>query len=346
MSPVVLPAVLADLESRAGASDKNREAWLAERRGGITATQVRDIALEQMGLPSWSKKQELIDEKLGRRVDTFTGSAYTDWGNEREPVVADVMRGEGYAAESRVFHHPENTRYLASPDGIWVDFDEHLHVLEIKTASHDLPPGSEELRRKGYELQVQWVMFVIGADRCRFVVEERLGRPGDFEPGPLHRHWIERDDVLIAELIQIADAFLAELDRQREHGAPVIDEDVDTHAVNYLRGLAAEKEGKALKESAYKALIAAGVSQESPLARVTFTPGKPDSEFEDVVVDLGAAAAAHPKETAALERAKARVLKLQAEWDELAKDHTVTLTRISKGTGPRITVTAGKGTKK
>lgn len=341
MGAATMPAVLADLEARAGASDKNREAWLAERRSGVTATEIRDLYLGAITV------QDLVDLKLGRKTDTFAGNRYTDWGNAREPIIAGELAGEGFVAESRVFHHPENSRHLASPDGIRVTWEEEIEISEIKTAAYDLPPGSPALAKKGYVPQMQWLMHVTGGVRGRLAVEERIEMPDrTFEPGTLHRHWIERDDALIARLINIADAFLAELDRQREHGAPEIDEDVDTHAVNYLRGLAAEKEGKALKESSYKALIAAGVSQESPLARVTFTPGKPDTEFEDVVVDLGAAAAAHPKETAALARAKARVEKLQAAWDELAKEHTVTLTHISKGTGPRITVTAGKGTKK
>lgn len=339
MTAYVAP-VLADLEARAGASDQDRELWLAERREGITATQVRDIALEEAGLPSWSKKQELIDEKLGRRVDDFAGSPYTDWGNEREPAIAAVLEGEGFRAESRVFHHPENSRYLASPDGIRVDFDENLDVLELKTAKHDLPPGSEEIIAKGYQLQVQWVMFVLGARRCRFVVEERLGNPlGGFRPGELHRHWIERDDELIALLVKLADAFLAELDRQRVEGGPVIDEHVDTLALNYLRGLTAEKEGKALKESAYRQLVQMGVSQTSDIAKVTFTPGTPAGEFDDVVVDLVAASAAHPKESAALDRAKARVEKLQAEWDALANQHTKTVRSTTKGKPARVTVT-------
>ncbi|KAK2701935.1 hypothetical protein QYM36_019436 [Artemia franciscana] len=225
---------LDEIEQHAGASDKDREAWLAERRAGVTATEVRDLytGAKQM--------QDLIDLKLGRREDTFTGNAYTRWGTEREPVIAEKLAGEG------------------------VTFDGDLEVIEIKTASTDLPPGSPELEKKGYVPQIQWNLWVLGASRGRLVVEERLMGPEGFEAGRVFRHWIERDDAMIRQLVQIADEFLAELDRQRDEGRPVIDEDVDTHALNYLRGLAAEKEGKALKESAYRALIAARVSQESP----------------------------------------------------------------------------------
>ena len=37
--------VLDELEARAGASDQDREQWLAERRRGVTATELRDIML-------------------------------------------------------------------------------------------------------------------------------------------------------------------------------------------------------------------------------------------------------------------------------------------------------------
>lgn len=341
-----IPQVLADLYTRAGASDQDREQWLRERLAGVTATEVRDLANGKI------RTQDLVDLKLGRKTDSFNGNAYTEWGKLREPIIAATLVGLGIEPESRVFHHAENSRHLASPDGVGVNFDDEIVLSEIKTCGTLLPLGSPELAAKGYIDQILWCMHVTGAVRCALVVEERLyvrdAREGEavFEPGQRTVEWVDRDEKRIAELVKIADDFLVELDRQREEGAPVIDEEVDTHALNYLRGLAAEKEGAALKKTAYAALIAAGVSQESPLARVTFTPGTPAEEFDDVVVDLAAAEAAHPKESAALARAKARVVKLQAEWDALANAHTKTVKAVSKGTGARVTVTAGKGTKK
>lgn len=342
----VVLSSLADLEARAGASDQDREAWLSERREGVTATEVRDLALGKL------RAQDLIDLKLARKLDDVRGNAYTQWGKDREVVIAERLRGAGIEPETRVFHHADNSRHLASPDGVGADFDDNIVLSEIKTSGVLLPVGSKALDDKGYLLQVQWCMHVTGAVACLLVVEQRVEVPGAregesvFDVGPTAEDWIYRDEAVIDDLVAVADAFLAELDRQREGGEVAFDEQVDTHAVNYLRGLAAEKEGKALKESAYRALIDAGVSQESPLARVTFTPGKPDVEFDDVVIDLDAAAAAHPKETAALERAKARVVKLQAEWDAIAEAHTTRVKAVTKGSAPRVTVTAGKGTKK
>lgn len=334
-----LTGALAELEGRAGASDRDRAAWLAERATGVTATEVRDLVIGA------KRQDDLIAIKLGRKEDTFSGNQYTDWGKLREPVIAEALRGVGIEPESRVFHGKQNSRHLASPDGVGVNFYGDLIVSEIKTSSKRPYFGTAAYNETGYELQMQWVMHVTGATRCYYVLEERVGTPGSFSPGEMSSTWIERDEVKIAELVKVADDFLAELDRQREEGGPVIDEALDTHAVNYLRGLAEEKAGKALKETAYKALVAAGKSQESPLARVTFTPGKPAEEFTEDVIDLEAAAAALPKETAALERAKARVVKLQAEWDALANEHTKTVTTTTRGTAARVTVTAGKGTR-
>lgn len=332
---------LADLQARAGASDKDRGAWLAERAQGVTATEVRDLVIGA------KRAQDLIDVKLGRKVDTFTGNQYTDWGKLREPVIAEALRGVGIEPESRVFHGALDSRHLASPDGVGVDFDDALIVSEIKTAAYDLAPGSPVLVKKGYVHQMQWAMHVTGAVRCRFVVEERIGtawdaqsRPIAFEAGQLYEHWIERDQSAIDQLVTVADEFLAELDRQREDGAPVIDEELDTHAVNYLRAIDEEKRWKALKEDSYRAIVAAGKSQESPLARVTYTPEKPGEVLEVEEIDYEAAKATH----------FGRVLfeelqSVTARWNEHLQGFVSTKQVQGKGRAASARITAGKATK-
>lgn len=335
---------VAALERYAGASDTDREAWLAERRRGITATEVRELYQRRLGRPSNVSKQQLIDQKLGRvEVDDISRIPLVAWGVEREPVIAGWLAGEGFKPESRVFHHPENERYLASPDGLGVDFDGLLEVAEIKTSGVVIPPGSQAFEDRGYLFQMQWVMFVTGAVRCRYVVEIRLDDgKGGFVPGVEHRFWVERDDALIAELRAVADDFLAELDRQRVDGAPDIDLDVDDLAVQVLEGRVLESSGKATKEQAWSALLerltSAGVpvEQVSDRARVTFSLG---SESTVDVVDEDAAREAFPKEWAALERARNRVRKLEAEWGELASAHLVEHVKVGR---PRLTVTAVK----
>lgn len=344
-APTYVSPALTGLFSRAGASDTDRPAWLAERRVGLTATQVRDLVIGAIS------EQRLIDEKLGRTAEAgdLSHIPVIGWGNEREAVIAEVLRGEGFLPESRVFRHAENPRYLASPDGVQETWDGDLWVSEIKTAAHDLPPGSEEIARKGYELQVQWVMFVTGAKRARFVVEERIAVEADgertrFVPGDLHRHWIERDDLEIGRLVERADRFLAELDRQREEGAPVVDELVDTHAFNYLRGLAAEKAGAALKTQSYAALLEAKKSQESAHHRVTYSPAKPGAVTEVPETDFEKAKRARGGKAlfVALQAAQDVARDAQRAWDAHCERFTTTREVVGKGSAARVTVTAVK----
>lgn len=325
---------LTDLLARAGASETNRPLWIAERMAGITATEVRDLAIGKV------RAQGLIDMKLGRTPEPgdLSHIPVIGWGRERELVIAEQLRGQGIEPESRVFHGEQNSRHLASPDGIGVEFDGALMVSEIKTSGRPLPIGSAALDAKGYLLQVQWVMHVTGAGRCRFVVEQRIDNGRAFVPGPIAEDWVDRDQSVIDDLVVIADAFLAELDRQREDGAPVIDEVLDTHAVNYLRGLAAEKAGKELKEKSYAAIVAAGKSQESPLARITYTAAKPGEVTEVEEIDYDAARAAGGALFEALQTA-------QKAWDDHLRAFITTKPVTGKGRAASARITAGKGTR-
>lgn len=339
---------IAELMTRAGASDSQREQWLAERRQGVTATEVRDLAIGKI------KAQDLIDLKLGRKVDSFSGNAFTEWGKRREVVIAEQLLGQGIAPESRVFCAVANERHLASPDGIGIDFDGDLVVSEIKTCGHALPIGSQALKDKGYLLQVQWVMYVTGATRCLLVVEERLDgvQPGTFEPGPIAQDWVERDEKVIGALVVIADEFLAELDRQRTEGGPGVDEALDTHAVNYIRHLRAEGEAKKAKETEFAAIkkalnarTADEFVQESLLARISWKRGREVTETVDeerLVVDVDAAREASPKVWARVEAAVARVERAEASlaraqeasekaaaaWAKATAAHTTTETVV------------------
>ena len=333
------PPALQDLQERAGASDEDREAWLAERRQGVTATELAKI------MTAGSREQAIRDlVKQKREVDSFTGNAYTEWGKHREPIIAADLAGFGVIPESRVFHSASNPRFLASPDGLSVDFDGQLVLDEIKTSGKAIPKGSAALAEKGYEWQMQWCCHVTGAIGSWLNVELRYGHPaeGEFEAGPRSREWFPRDDGMIAQLIEVAEQVLALMDADE---TPVINEVVDTHAVNYLRAIDEEKKWAALKKQEYASLVELGISQESPLARVTITPAIPAEEIAEEVVDLDVAEAEYPKESAQLKRAIARVEKLQAAWDELANKHTKTVTTVRKGKAARATVTAGKGTK-
>jgi hypothetical protein len=317
---------LADVESRAGASDTNRTAWLLERQQGITATNIRDLYMRKTTIA------KLVDEKLGRTTDSFTGNRYTAWGNKREPIIAaDVCSSfPGLRPETRVFHAADNSRYLASPD-LLGEFEGQLAVGEIKTGKDDIRGGFADYYGKGYHLQQQWCMRVIGARVSVYASEQHdsdwQNVGGEYEePQPRELFadtYVERyDEALVAELVKLADEFLAALDRAAAGGAPDVDEALDTHAVNYLRGLDAEKQGKALKEASFlavkKALAdQATFSQASPLARISWKRGGEETTTEQrvdrEVVDEKAAKKAHPEEWRYLQR----ITKLRDKYAEL-----------------------------
>lgn len=330
---------LTDLLGRAGASDADRDLWLAERAQGITATEIRDLVMGK------KRQDDLIAIKLGRKADSFTGNHFTAWGTEREPIIAEGVRGMGIDPESRVFHGAQNSRHLASPDGIGTEFDGALVVSEIKTSGKDIRRGMPAYDETGYELQMQWAMWVTGADRCLFVFEERISVAGGFAAGQVFPEWVARDEEIIAALIIRADEFLAELDRQREDGAPVIDEELDTHAVNYLRAIDEEKRWGDLKREHYAAIVAAGKSQESPLARVTFTPEKPGAAVEVVEFDEEAAKQSRADVWAALHGARQKLASVEKKWAEVLEQHKTVTHAQGKGRAASARITAGKGTR-
>lgn len=275
-APAYLPAVLADLFARAGASDADRPAWLAERRGGITATEVRDLYIRAKSTAKLCaiKLQQESEKDLGAYIPRIR------YGKEREPVIAEQLRGEGFVPESRVFHHAENSRHLASPDGIRIDFDENLDIAEIKTDEHGIEPGATEaedsdaFRATGYRYQVQWVMYVLGARRARLVIEECIRVSDGFEPGEVRRYWIERDDELIAELVEIADAFLAAMDDMRENG-------IDPIAVALLEdALATGEAAKTAREALEEYCASKGLSSlRIPEGSLSYSTPAPKKTF-------------------------------------------------------------------
>lgn len=324
---------LQSLMLRAGASDSDRDQWLAERRRGISATEIRDLMLGAI------TDKQLADLKLGRRKDSFSGNAYTAWGNEREPVIAEHLRTAfDIAPESRVFHAADDPRKLASPDGLGVEFDGTLLASEIKTAGpkYDLRPGSDDFKAKGYGDQALWVLRVTGAARALFAWECRLGQPGAFECGELRTAWIERDEVRIAQLDARADQFLAVLDARalEPFEEPTVDDVVDTHAVNYLRFIELEKEAAAAKKAEYDAILEAvgereDFRQEGLTARVTLTPMKAGTRLE---VDADGARAARPDLWEAM-------VEAEALWAAHLAQYTVEVVTESR---PRLTITTIK----
>lgn len=193
-SPVRLPH-----EQRIVADSGDRVAWLRARSRGVTATDAAKLATrESIRSALWEK----------RHGTSFGGSAYTDHGRSREPVIAEWVRREhGIDGSTLLFHAETERRHLATPDGLRVTGSGALELCEIKTTSRtwrQIP--------RGYLRQVWWQQYVLGAERTLVVWE----RHEDFTPvGDPECRWVDRDDDQIAILVGLANELLEALETGR-----------------------------------------------------------------------------------------------------------------------------------
>lgn len=171
--------------------DVDRPRWLAARRNGVTATEVRDASTEggfRDLVASWHEPP-------------FEGNEYTEFGTWAEPQLLDHAHREwGILPSGWLIASEQDRRWLATPDGLSLD---HMVIAEAKTTGKDWtrPPIK-------YVRQMQWQMFVTGAERCLLLWHLRAqSGNGDFympwlEPKTL---WIESDEDMIADLTKVAE---------------------------------------------------------------------------------------------------------------------------------------------
>jgi hypothetical protein len=327
-----------DMPVRGALYDKSRpetrEPWMAQRRGGITATDIRDW-------PVPSQRRRIMTEKVSgeeTRDGSFrvAGSQYTldDYahhGSVREDSIAEWIEAKFAIQPSKhVYAHPHNDRWLATPDGLYVEpfsagyapGTEDAVISEIKTHGVSLQPGpldannvlrfvdpQSAFAKERYYRQVQWQMLVMNATRTLFVWEvrskDRDPEAGIWMPeGMPEWCWIERDDAFIARLIEEADEALAQIDAAIVASTlgelPPASDVPSEHALliaEYLRALDAEKVAAAAKVRAYEALKAIYLADDVPddsidagFARLTTST----SEGSKKVVDMDAARAKAP----------------------------------------------------
>jgi hypothetical protein len=334
---------LQDVQSRAGASDLDRTAWLLERSQGITATEVRDLYLRRISVAG------LIAKKLAGPEPELTGN-YVVWGKTREPVIAATIESiyPTLLPESRVFHAADNSRFLGSPDGLGVVHGQVV-VSEIKTSKYEIPLGSQAEAKKGYRAQMTWVMRVTGARRCLYAWEVHddtfLEREnGAWEPEPVGlvpvMEWLEYDEALAKELEAIAVGFLVAFDAATAGDVVQYDDELDTLAVNLLRFREEESSAKKAKEQTWKELQVKlrsehdELSQESPLARITWraagtadVAGDPVSEVDEasLVADHPVMAQEYVEALRACDEALERRDRAAQAWRALAEKYTTTV---------------------
>jgi len=341
---------LEQLQARAVASSEDRSAWLAARARGVTATEVAKLAKD--GEPY--ARSLAREKRSGVEQADLGGNRYIAWGRIREEYIAEwVDRRWSIASNQTLFHAVENRRHLATPDGVGVDFDDQLRIAEIKTSKHDLTPGVTDALgvltvpkrrhpayfwKTGYYDQVQWQLHVTGADRALFAFEQhdddwsRWPEQGPSllatQPGFM---WIVRDEKRIAELVNIADDFLALLDADEPQEE--FDAEIDLLAQQVLEGRVLEGSGKATKDQAWKELQSrlAGRSSfsQAGAARVTWSAGS-ESVVEEI--DDEAAYEADPGLFAQMEDAR-------KAWEAHRAGFVKQVVKVG---APRLTVTVTK----
>jgi len=174
------------------ASSDDRDAWLTARNTGVTASNAARLVSEQ-------SLDSILKSKF---YDGFTGNAATDWGLEREPF---LLEWAGFPQNKYLFASSENSRFMATPDGIRLDDEGNIELCQVKTTGKPMPKIPAH-----YYRQIQWEMFVMDAVRCHFVVEVHE----DFVPISLEPQLeiFERNEEVITSLKILATALLVRLD--------------------------------------------------------------------------------------------------------------------------------------
>ena len=172
----------------------DRQAWLWHRSQGVTATMVAR-AFTLAGFAEVVAQME--------NPEDVTPNAYMEWGNLREPYIAEVVK-ERYGVMPNDWVISKGGKLspdrwmMATPDGLSLD---HKVIGEYKTTGKPLDKISALYMR-----QVQWQLYVTDAESCVFAYELRLDAPGGFAPGfDVECQVVERDEKLIRELVAVAE---------------------------------------------------------------------------------------------------------------------------------------------
>ena len=173
-------------------SSQTKDLWLAARDRGVTATQVAKASTPA------GMKEVLAQIENPTPVEP---NGFMDWGVEREAYISQVVK-DRYGILSNDYllcaDGAGNEWQMATPDGLSLD---HKLIGEYKTSGKPLDKVPANYMR-----QVQWQLYVTGAEKCLFAYELRLEGPEGFVPGfDVECQWIDRDEKMIADLIKVAE---------------------------------------------------------------------------------------------------------------------------------------------
>jgi hypothetical protein len=181
-------------------TSENYEAWLAARRGGVTATEISRAATPA-GL-----RDVLADRANPQPVEV---NAYMQFGSDNEDWIARVLKRDfGLMPNRWLIRSEEFAEHMATPDALSLD---HELIGEIKTG------GKAPLDKSGllvppiaHRRQIAFQLYCTGAKACVYAFMLRAEVDGQFVPA-----WLEpmcvmvpRDEEMIADLVKVADQLL------------------------------------------------------------------------------------------------------------------------------------------
>lgn len=147
-------------------TNEERERWLAERRTGLSGTDVAKVA----GLSKWGTPLDVWYEKRGLAAPKAETPAMM-WGRLQEQLIADYYAREHGVElyEPGLIRHPEHEYFIGTPDRLFKDG--RPEVLEIKTASRrsekDWGEAGSSNIPDDYYIQIQWYMALLGFTTAR-----------------------------------------------------------------------------------------------------------------------------------------------------------------------------------
>ncbi|WP_426716495.1 YqaJ viral recombinase family protein [Corynebacterium auriscanis] len=179
--------------------------WLDARKDYVTATEVAKLA--RGGEKVWC---DLRAHKAGEKPNPdISHLRAVQHGKQREPFIAEWVaeNSQPEKLEHNTSLFVRDGKYAATPDMITPDW---VVVSEIKTISETRLASLKRWPTPEYYDQIQWQLFVTGADQCVFAWEPYFVEGGKCVPWvPMGKKVISRDEKRMGELKTIADRFLA-----------------------------------------------------------------------------------------------------------------------------------------
>lgn len=179
--------------------------WFHARRFGVSATTVAKAAAGPGGYATELEKVLHPEEHIVEDND------YMRFGRDMEKPIIDALPFD-IVHNDWLVCAAENEHHLATPDGNNEDWS---IICEVKTTGQDFEKGGIPAQ---YRRQVQWQLYVTGAEMCLFAWMLRVDTPQGFAPGWLEPKWIwiQRSPVEIERLKNVANQFLKDYEFTKE----------------------------------------------------------------------------------------------------------------------------------